>query len=228
MLRKSIITAATAGVVSLLFALVPAVASATTPPTSGTTTVTGTVVAGYLTLTPTATESWTTTLTTTGNTDPTYSDPIATSDNTGSGAGWNETITSTDYVGTSGLALTSGKETTGGNTGSTGNAFLLGADQTVDTGGANNDVGSYSLTTLDSVGITSGSGSNTAPTNSVTAPLAVPQAAAAPTAVPFYNAAVGTGMGNFTVTPSFDVTVPANAYAGTYQSVVTLAIVSGP
>ena len=36
------------------------------------------------------------------------------------------------------------------------------------------------------------------------------------------------GLGKVDVTPSIDVTVPGNTYAGTYLSTVTLAAVSGP
>src|SRR3954462_1287983 len=46
--------------------------------------------------------------------------------------------------------------------------------------------------------------------------------------VKFYNAAVSTGLGKFDVTPSVDVSIPANAYAGTYPSTVTLAAATGP
>jgi hypothetical protein len=35
-------------------------------------------------------------------------------------------------------------------------------------------------------------------------------------------------MGKFTVTPTVDVTIPANTFAGSYSSTVTLAVVSGP
>ena len=48
------------------------------------------------------------------------------------------------------------------------------------------------------------------------------------TATKFYNAATATGMGKVNVTPTVDVTIPGNAYAGTYTSTVTLAVVSGP
>ena len=59
-------------------------------------------------------------------------------------------------------------------------------------------------------------------------PLGVPAGASAPTAVKFFNAAADSGMGDFTVTPTVRVTILANAYAGTYTSTVTLAVVSGP
>jgi WxL domain surface cell wall-binding len=71
-------------------------------------------------------------------------------------------------------------------------------------------------------------GSCTAPTNSVNYPLTVPAGTTAPTAVKFFNAAASTGMGRFTVTPSISVSVPGNAYAGTYSSTVTVAVASGP
>jgi hypothetical protein len=44
----------------------------------------------------------------------------------------------------------------------------------------------------------------------------------------FYNAAVNTGLGKFEVTPTIDVTIPGNAFAGTYTSTVTLAAATGP
>ncbi len=42
------------------------------------------------------------------------------------------------------------------------------------------------------------------------------------------NAAANTGMGRFTISPSIDVAVPGNSYAGAYSSTVTIAAVSGP
>jgi hypothetical protein len=66
------------------------------------------------------------------------------------------------------------------------------------------------------------------PTNAVTYPVAVPAAAVAPSAIKFFDAATGTGAGEFTITPTITVTVPQNTFAGTYTSTVTIAIVSGP
>lgn len=68
----------------------------------------------------------------------------------------------------------------------------------------------------------------TDPTNSVSFPLTVPADTVAPTAVEFYNAAADSGLGSFTVTPTLHLQVPANLYAGTYTSTITLAIVTGP
>ena len=71
-------------------------------------------------------------------------------------------------------------------------------------------------------------GTCTNPTNAITYPFTVPAEAVAPAAVKFFNAAADTGMGKFTLTPTVGVSVPANTYAGTYKSTVTLASVSGP
>jgi hypothetical protein len=71
-------------------------------------------------------------------------------------------------------------------------------------------------------------GSCTNPTNAVAYALAVPAGATAPTAVKLFNAAANTGMGRFTITPTVNVGILGNVYAGTYNSTVTVAIVSGP
>lgn len=75
-----------------------------------------------------------------------------------------------------------------------------------------------------------GAGSTcTAPTNNVTnTSLTIPAATVAPTAVKYENAASGTGLGTITVNPTVQVAVPANVFAGTYTSTVTVAIVQGP
>jgi len=48
------------------------------------------------------------------------------------------------------------------------------------------------------------------------------------TALKFFNAAVNTGLGKVDVTPSIDVLIPGNAFAGTYTSTVTIAAATGP
>jgi WxL domain surface cell wall-binding len=63
----------------------------------------------------------------------------------------------------------------------------------------------------------------TAPTNAVSVPLTL-----STTAAKFFNAAANTGLGKVDVTPTIDVSIPGNAYAGTYTSTVTIAAVSGP
>jgi hypothetical protein len=68
-----------------------------------------------------------------------------------------------------------------------------------------------------------GGSSCTAASNAITYPLTL-----SGTAAKFFNAATNSGMGKVNVTPSVDVAIPGNAYAGTYTSTVTLAAVSGP
>jgi WxL domain surface cell wall-binding len=81
-------------------------------------------------------------------------------------------------------------------------------------------------------GVTSGCGTNstcTLPTNSVgNTSLALPAAAAAPAAVKYVNAANATGLGTIDLNTTVSVAVPANVFAGTYSSTVTVAIVAGP
>ncbi len=79
-------------------------------------------------------------------------------------------------------------------------------------------------------GVTSAcdAGTCTTPTNAVSYPHTVPAAATAPTATTMYSSAVDTGMGDFTLTPTFQLTVPANTYAGTYSSTITVTQATGP
>jgi hypothetical protein len=91
----------------------------------------------------------------------------------------------------------------------------------------------YTLATTASslTGVTAvcvGGSTCTNPTNAITYPVAVPAAGTAPTAVKFFNAAVNTGMGKFTITPTIAISLPANTFAGAYTSTITLAVVSGP
>jgi hypothetical protein len=64
--------------------------------------------------------------------------------------------------------------------------------------------------------------------NTIATGVGIPADVTAPDPVKFFNADVDSGMGKFTVTPTVRVSVPANSYAGTYTSTVTLASVSGP
>src|SRR5581483_4918395 len=66
------------------------------------------------------------------------------------------------------------------------------------------------------------------PTNSITYPITLPAGSTPPTAVKVYNGAGGTGKGPTNVTLTLQLSVPANAYRGTYTSTWTFAIVSGP
>jgi hypothetical protein len=73
-----------------------------------------------------------------------------------------------------------------------------------------------------------GVGACTEPVSSSTYPLPLPAAATAPAGVVLFDAAAGTGMGAFTLTPSIDVTVPGSSYAGRYRSTVTITAAAGP
>jgi hypothetical protein len=68
----------------------------------------------------------------------------------------------------------------------------------------------------------------TAATSNLSYPYTLPAAATAPTATKIYNAAANTGLGNQTVTATMRLAIPANASAGTYSSVFTYSLVSGP
>jgi hypothetical protein len=69
----------------------------------------------------------------------------------------------------------------------------------------------------------------------VTYPVAITTAAATPTPVTIYEAAVGTGLGEILIGGSASanpvgwwVSIPGTAVPGTYTSTVTLAIISAP
>ncbi|HEX4678856.1 MAG TPA: WxL domain-containing protein [Gaiellaceae bacterium] len=47
-------------------------------------------------------------------------------------------------------------------------------------------------------------------------------------AAKLFSAALNTGLGKIDLTPTIDVAIPGNAYAGTYTSTVTLAATTGP
>lgn len=68
-----------------------------------------------------------------------------------------------------------------------------------------------------------GSTCTAASSSGVTYPLTVTG-----TAAKFFNAAVNSGLGKIDVTPTIEVVIPGNAFAGTYTSTVTLAATTGP
>jgi putative surface cell wall-binding protein len=69
----------------------------------------------------------------------------------------------------------------------------------------------------------SGSSCTAATNSGITLPLTITG-----TAAKFFNAAANTGLGKIDVTPTVQVAIPGNAYAGTYTSTVTLAAATGP
>lgn len=156
-------------------------------------TVSGSVLGGSLSLTTSAIPSFSATLNGSNQTK-TFTIPSVLSDTRGTGAGWNTTITSTQYTtGVGGKTLPTNASTV------TSLAQACQATKTC-----------------------------TNPTNSVTLPVSVPAGSIAPTAVKYHNAAVDTGLGEFDHTPTISVAIPGNAFAGTYTSTITLAVVSGP
>lgn len=72
-------------------------------------------------------------------------------------------------------------------------------------------------------GCHSGSSCTAATSSGITYPLSLTT-----TAAKLFNAAAATGMGKVDLTPTVEVQIPGNAYAGTYTSTLTLATVSGP
>lgn len=66
---------------------------------------------------------------------------------------------------------------------------------------------------------------NTDPVSQATAPMLIPDSGAPSK---FLIAAVTTGMGTYTLTPSFVLEVPAETYAGAYSATVTVSINAGP
>jgi hypothetical protein len=68
----------------------------------------------------------------------------------------------------------------------------------------------------------------TVASNTASYPYALPAAATAPTATTFFAADASSGMGAQVVTATFTVAIPANTYAGVYDSTWTYSLVSAP
>jgi hypothetical protein len=64
--------------------------------------------------------------------------------------------------------------------------------------------------------------------NTVVTPVTVPADTTAPDPVKFFSTQALTGMGDFTVTPTFSLSVPANTLAGTYTSTMTITSGAAP
>jgi hypothetical protein len=64
--------------------------------------------------------------------------------------------------------------------------------------------------------------------NNVSYPYSLPAGSTAPTATKLFSAGLGTGLGDQTLSPTWTLAIPGNAYAGNYTSTWTLSIVSGP
>jgi hypothetical protein len=159
---------------------------ATSAALAATLTATATVTTGSLSLTHAATATLSDTLDGTDQT-VTYSPVLSVVDSRGTGAGWNLTVSATNFSDGSGHTLAPGTITSASAVCKAGNSCTA------------------------------------ATSSGITYPLTVNG-----TAAKLFNAAANTGLGKIDVTPTFAVSIPGNAYAGTYNSTVTLASVSGP
>ena len=69
----------------------------------------------------------------------------------------------------------------------------------------------------------SGSSCTAATSSGISYPLSL-----STTAAKVFNAALNSGLGKIDITPTVEVAIPGNAYAGTYTSTVTIAAATGP
>ena len=135
-------------------------------------------------------------------------------------ASWSVTLNGTDQTPTTNVSFTVDDESgnrAGWNLTGTSTTFTNGVRTLATT-----------ATTVTAASATPGAGNCASPTNSISYPTTLPAAATAPTAVKLYNASSGTGRGPDTITLTFRVAVPANAYSGTYTSTWTIATAAGP
>jgi hypothetical protein len=134
---------------------------------------------------------------------------------------FSATLNGTDQTVTSSAMTLAAKERRGAGAG-----WNVTITSTTFTAGAN----TFSTTATSVTGVTSAcvAGTCTNPTNAIGYPLTVPAGSTAPTAIKLFNAAAATGLGDFTLTPTFSLAIPANAYAGSYSSTMTFSIVSAP
>jgi hypothetical protein len=200
---------------ALLAAVVPVTFAAgllaVTATSAGAVPGTLTVTAGSLTLTAPTSLTWGVTLNGTNQTavDSVSGDQQYTvNDATGTGAGW--------HVTTSGTTFTNGTHT------------LPDVGTFVNTG----SITSVSATTAPTATCVA---TCVLPTNTTTYPVAITTAPSTPTAVTIYDTSAATGVGQVTIgghsaanPVGWWVNVPSSAFAGSYTSTVTIAIVSAP
>jgi hypothetical protein len=132
-------------------------------------------------------------------------------DATGSGAGWNVTVSATTFT-------------------STTPAATLADTGTFSTNGS---IASATVTTAPTATCSTGA-TCTLPTDTTVYPVAITTAATTPTPFKIYDAAATTGLGSIVIglpgaaPVGWWVAVPANVVPGTYTSTITLEVVSAP
>jgi hypothetical protein len=136
-----------------------------------------------------------------------YTINLDVNDPTGTGAGWNVTMTSTTFKGPE----------------------VTGVDDPENAGKNLPGDGSW-ITTRPTTVCHSGSTCTVATDVAVVnyAPYVVPADDDAPTATKMYSAAVDSGLGRMDLAATVTIDVPANTYAGAYTSTITLALISAP
>jgi hypothetical protein len=180
--------------IAVLVALVLTAMAAAVAGAASVTTITGTVTGGTaLSVAPNGTPAFSLTLTGADQVAA-YTLPVEAIDPRGTGAGWNLTVTSTQFSDGSGHQFAA-------------NASTIAS--------ASNGCGPSSTCTAaaNSVGYTG---------------LVLPAGMTPPTPIKFFNAGAASGLGTVDVNAAISVSVPANVYAGTYTSTVTVSIVAGP
>ncbi len=201
----------TGALAPVLIAVTPGTASATTCVAGSDCTLTGTLslAAGTLSLTSPSSLSWGTTLTGFNlSLVDTSDEQYMVDDATGSGSGWHVAMSATTFTtGTQSLA-DAGTLSTNGSvisaTATAGPSEICEATCTV-------------------------------PANTTTYPVAITTAASSPTPSTIFDTVAGTGLGDVLIGGSTDpgpvgwwLQIPADVYAGTYTSSVTLEVISGP
>lgn len=111
----------------------------------------------------------------------------------------------------------------------TGAGWNITATSTTFTNAGNTlPTGATTIATQPGVSCDAGVTCTTSTVSGVTYPYTLPAAGVAPAATRMYNAAANTGLGAMTVTPTWQLAIPASARAGTYTSTWTFSLVSGP
>jgi len=201
----------------------PVEVNGTTPelgPAVACTTVTDVVSGSALTISTTETAVNSTGAgNTLGHTDgvASYSIAYKTGDNTGTGDGWKETIDQTPFTST--LALHGHVRTIGDDTNPTHVHYTTSGAAVTSVGTAN---GAESTNTAIGGSEPVGEGAI------VNVPNPVGTESPEPSGTVFETAAVESGLGNFIITPTVTVEIPANTYAGTYTATTEVDLTAGP